>query len=128
MTTSIGRSLSDSRLRVALATVAAAFVVSLDMTVPLWGGNGYATKRIVAAVLAVVLYMLLTRGDWRALGLAVIPIQGWRYWFKATILLGLVTGGLVLGFLAVVTLVGMHFPLYTLAPANVGAAIGTSCI
>jgi membrane protease YdiL (CAAX protease family) len=77
-------------------------------------------------------YLLLARGDRRSLGLNLAPLQGWGYWFRITLIIGLLTGGLVGGLVVIAwgiyRLLGADLPVYATPPHRVADAFVGMCV
>jgi uncharacterized protein len=74
------------------------------------------------------MYLHLMRGDLASVGLTATPIQGWRYWVRATLIIGLaVLCCLAVGW-SVWTLSGRNLPVYTIRPDYAGRAFFNMCV
>lgn len=133
MITPIGQQLSGSRWRLALASLVGGAAVTADLLLVHVRVTGAAIDpRWLLALLPLIAYFLIARGDRRSLGLIAVPIQGWGYWCRATVVLGLLiallVGGLIAIAWAVCWLIGAELPVYALPPSLVGHVFVGSCI
>jgi membrane protease YdiL (CAAX protease family) len=129
MKTPIGRVLLESRPRLALAVLTGAVVIGFDLVlIHVRPDESLAVWRVLPALAAVAVYVILARCDRASLGLTVIPIQGAIYWFKATAALGVIIGGWILAAGGVWILTGHDLPLRPLPSAQVGMAFVWGCV
>jgi membrane protease YdiL (CAAX protease family) len=134
--TSIGRRLGSSRVRLALAGVCGTLAVTADVALVWWSrysgtneGWGLAVEgRGVFAVVSLAALLLLTDGDLAAVGLNLTPSQGWRWWVKVAIWLGLAVAACVAGGLGLWLLAGQTLPIYATSPSNIGSALLRMCV
>ena len=90
MDTFIGQTLQDSRIRIisalalAVLTITADFIISQNVYLRFFGYH-----RPITAICSILLLAFLARWDLASLGFTLQPRQGFRYWIKATILIGL---------------------------------------
>ena len=94
MKTLIGSKLSESRIRLWLAFIAMLVILDIDFMLVYEWSPGYQWYRSTLACCGVVVMLGLSGWDFKSLGLVLKPLQGYRYWIKA----GVVIGVLVLGF------------------------------
>ncbi|MHC5539289.1 lysostaphin resistance A-like protein [Singulisphaera rosea] len=110
MQTPIGNRLSTPRRRAA-ALFLAAFVVISDFVLVWLGDHSYSGPRLIPPIVALTIYGVLVRGDLTSLGFGVRPVQGYRYWATATLLIGLVVGLISLTVGAVYVAAGVAIPI-----------------
>jgi hypothetical protein len=90
MRTAIGRRLSSSRSGLAVASAVGASVVTAHLALVWWGRYSEAIEgRGVLAVVALAAHLWLTDGDLASVGLQLTPSQGWRWWVKVSLWIGL---------------------------------------
>src|SRR5262249_6202558 len=72
------------------------------------------------------------RGDRCSLGLKLTPLQGWGYWCRITLLVGLLMGVLIGGLSAIAwcvyRLLGLEFPVYATPPDRAADALVGMCV
>lgn len=133
MKTSIGRHLAGSPWRIAAAGIVGAVTVAVDLLLAHVRMAGVPVDpRWLLVFIPLAAYLLLARGDRRSLGLNLSPLQGWRYWCRITLVLGLLTGVLVGGLVVIAwgvyRLLGADLPVYTTPPHRVTHALVGMCI
>ena len=79
--------------------------------------NWFREARGSTALLAAAVLIGLLRGNLDSAGLRITPIQGWRYWIRATLLIGLIVAGILAVYGAVIVLSGHQPPIYS-TPAD----------
>lgn len=134
--TSIGRRLSSSPGRLALAGAVGAFVVVADIAVVWWGRYsgtiedwGLAGEgRGVLAVVGLAALLMLTDGDLASVGLKLSPSQGWRSWVKVSLWIGLAVAACVAVGLGLWFLAGQTFPTYATPPSNIAYSFLRMCV
>ena len=91
MQTSIGATLRWSGPSLWLVAAVSAAVVATDLAFLATDRLTVWREYVLAAIVVLMVVELATyRGDGALFGLRMSPLQGWAYWAKATILLGLV--------------------------------------
>jgi membrane protease YdiL (CAAX protease family) len=106
----------------AIAATVAPLVVAADIALVLW--NRYPVSmegRGVLALIALATYLWLSQGDTASIGL-VMPLQGWRYWGRMALLIGLVVAAFIEVGLGAWCLSGYELPIYATDPGNLDAA------
>src|SRR4051812_36863205 len=96
MLTPLGRRLRDSPRALVIAGLTGAVAILADLALVRWaiyagGGQG----RGVIPLIALAVYLPLVEGDLASVGLTVAPTQGWTYWLKATLAIGLLVGAFI---------------------------------
>ena len=90
MHTAIGERLSSSRDGMITAGALAVLVVAADLTLVQWGGYPIGTEgRGVVAIFALAANVWLVQGHLPSLGFRLTPVQGWWYWVRVTLFIGL---------------------------------------
>jgi uncharacterized protein len=120
-TTTIGRSLKNSRSRLAAAAVFGLASVAADFAVILWGGFALGPElRWAIALLTLAALVRLVEGDVASLGLSVTPAQGWGRWIRNGILIGLAVAACIGVSAGAWVLSGRSLPLRATAPRDAG--------
>jgi uncharacterized protein len=128
MRTAIGQRLHSSPGRLAAATAVALLVVAADFALVLWNRGMVGTEgRGVLALLALAINLRLVQGDPASLGL-VMPVQGWRYWGRMALLIGLVVAACIVVGLGAWVLSGHELPVYATDPRDLGAWFLHGCV
>ena len=132
MQTTIGQTLRDSP-RLATAGLIGALLVAVDFALVCWWNNylNYVTAtegRGVVALFGLAAYVYLVPGDLKSLGLTLRPIQGWWYWFKATLLIALAVAALIAASLDALVLLGRQLPIRTTEPKYIGISFLHMCV
>jgi uncharacterized protein len=128
MLTPIGRRLADSRPRRVAAALVAALVVIADIRLVSRGAYTYEGPRAALPLIAIAAYLVLTRGDPGAVGLCLRPVQGGRYWLRATFLIGAAVGSVTLATLAGFRLCGHPLPDLATSPTRFGPEFVRMCL
>jgi uncharacterized protein len=93
---------------------------------------GPVSSRCLFALVSLAALLVLARGDRNTLGLNLAPVQGWRYWCRVTLVIGLILGLLVGGLSAIAWAVcrmrGEALPIYTTPPDQVRERFFSMCI
>jgi membrane protease YdiL (CAAX protease family) len=128
LTTPVGRQFRDAPVALWTAAVIAAVVVAIDMVVVrhLYGPEQYIEYGAVAAAVAV--YLSLARGDPVSVSLVLTPVQGWWYWVKATLLIGLIMGCLLGALCGVSAIVVWSWPIPQVRPQEMNDALCRMCV
>lgn len=131
MRTVIGQGLTASRARLSAAGVIAAAVVVADFAfVFVYPANFMLALegRCVLAVIGLTAQIRLVNGDLPSVGLYLTPAQGWWYWVRVSLQIGLVLlAFVVVGFGAWV-LSGRELPVYAVPPTDAGTAFFHMCV
>ena len=131
--TTIGQTLHDSP-RLAIAGLIGALAVAADFSLEWWSKDlrylNAAEGRGAVALFGLAAYVYLVQGDLKSLGLTLRPIQGWRYWVKATLLIGLAFAGIVAAGLGLLALCGSKHAttLRAMPPQFLGVAFLHMCV
>jgi membrane protease YdiL (CAAX protease family) len=113
MQTSIGRSLRDSPRRLFLSVSIAICAVASDLGLTWW--DHYPDSivgRWWLALVAPLALLHLAKRDPGSIGLNGAPLQGWRYWVRMTLIIGLLVGALSVSGLWFTLFVGWRIPIY----------------
>jgi uncharacterized protein len=125
--TPIGKSDLTSRWRTITCGLTAAAVVCADFWLVWTGSTSLIGLRTVPPVLALASYFLVDRGDLPAMGLRFRPIQGFRYWVKATAMIGAAIGAFLSLALAIALLTGFPIRLYEIRPPELWTMFVQMC-
>jgi membrane protease YdiL (CAAX protease family) len=129
MQTPIGRQLRHSSWSLMIACVIgfAAIVSDLILVWRLPYPESIDGRWLIAVVvLAANLH--LVRGDLTSIGLTVKPIQGWGYWVRATLVIGLIVLCCIGVGLSVWLLMGRKVPVYTIPPDSAASVFFSMCV
>jgi membrane protease YdiL (CAAX protease family) len=94
----------------------AALVVLADFGLVRRGDYSYLGLRATVPLLALVPYLILARGDLDPVGLRVRPLPCVRYWFRATFLIGVAIGTVIVAAVVATKLLGRELPLHPTSP------------
>ena len=112
----------------ATATAVASLVVAADLALVLWNRIPVSSEgRGVLAFMALAINLRLVQGDMASVGL-VMPVQGWRYWARMALLIGLVVAACVVVGLGAWVLSGHELPIYATDPNDLGASFLHMCV
>ena len=127
MDTCIGEALRSSTARRICAGIIGFTAVSVDI---LLSSQGYcfALTRAVPAGAAVLLLAATVKGEPRTLGLTLRPRQGFLYWVKATVLIGLAVGAFSIAVLLILSAAGHAVSFPALSPAHLPRALFHTCV
>jgi membrane protease YdiL (CAAX protease family) len=84
--------------------------------------------RWLIAVVVLAVYFQLVGGDLASVGLTMKPIQGWGYWVRATLLIGLAVLCCTGVGLSVWLLLGRKVPVYSIPPSSAVSVFFSMCI
>jgi membrane protease YdiL (CAAX protease family) len=126
--TTIGSRLREGRLRLAAAGLVGAAVVPADFVLVCDGDVSYSGLRAVLPFGVLAIYAILARGDAASVGLALRPIQGFRYWIKATLVIGIAVGAVIACATLPLVLLGRDVPFLALPPRTAGSYFVRMCI
>jgi membrane protease YdiL (CAAX protease family) len=113
----------------AAAGAVAAAVVAADFALVCSGRFLLSAEgRGALAVLGLAAQLRLVNGDLASAGLRLTPAQGWWYWGRASLLLGLAVLACVGVGLGAWALAGRELPVYATPPAEAGAAFLRMCL
>ena len=125
MTGAVGQAFRRRPVAPWIATAAGVAIVAHDYLAERYGDAAGRAWPIGAAL---VLYALLARGDLAALGLRLRPAQGWKYWLKATLVLGLVAAGASAVMAGVLTSLGFELRAPRITGAELGGRLLRGCV
>jgi membrane protease YdiL (CAAX protease family) len=129
MRTPIGGEFRRSQRRLTAGCGLAVTVVLVDFGAIAWlGWSERVDSRWALALAALALHVWLVDGDLASAGLVFRPLQGWRYWLKATFWIGLAVAALIAAGLGAVVLLGYKLPVYTTPPAATGGRLFQACV
>lgn len=112
-----------------IAAVVGVCALAADLALVWWNHPPESMEaRGAVGLAALAAYFYLVRGDLESVGLAVRPAQGWRFWFWATLLMGLAVAALIAAGLGIWALLGHELRLPTLPPREVGPALVRMCV
>lgn len=129
MQTPIGLQLRASRGRRAAACAVAGLAISADFALLAWGDwSEIWQARWAIALVTLTVQMGLSRGDLPSVGLIVRPVQGWRYWARMTVWIGLAVAAILAISLGAMVLAGYELPVHTTSPDAIGRRILDACV
>jgi membrane protease YdiL (CAAX protease family) len=82
----------------------------------------------VLAIVALAAHFWLTDGDLASVGLHWTPSQGWRWWVKVSLGIGLAVAACVVVGMGVWILSGRDLPIYATPPSDLGSAFLRMCV
>ncbi len=106
MKTLIGQNLLEPRKTQMMAGLIAACAVTTDMLIV--RSHRFIDARGAAALLAVAILIGLMRGDLQSAGLRISPLQGWHYWARMTLVIGLAVASLLFVYGSAIVLSGFQ--------------------
>ena len=129
MRTMIGRQLDSSHSRLIAAGTIGLLVVVADFAMIWWMPYPFQFQgRGALAVIALVAHFWLVGGDLSSLGLRRIPMQGWWYWCRISLLIGLAVAACIAVGLGAWVLSGRDLPIYATSPRQLGTRFLHMCI
>ena len=129
MQTPIGHRLRDSRRGRVAACCMAVLAVGGDFALVKWADwLDLLQARWAIALVALAGAVWSVGGDLPSIGLNVRPIQGWRYWIRATAWIALAVAVIIAGALGALVLGGYEPPIYTTHPDDIGGRLLAACI
>ncbi|HUG92482.1 MAG TPA: CPBP family intramembrane glutamic endopeptidase [Planctomycetaceae bacterium] len=129
MQTPIGRQLRDSRRNLVTASCVAVFAIAADLAIVWWvPWPEYLQARWTVALVALVAQVRLAGGDLPSLGLVLQPAQGWWYWARMTLWIGLAVAVIIVVGLGAWVLAGGELPVYTTPPERIGTSFLLMCV
>lgn len=129
MQTSIGQQLRNSPGSLVLACAFGIAAIVGDLFLVWWNHYpGCIDGRWLIAVSTLVAYLHLVRGDLASVGLTSKPVQGWGYWVRATLLIGLAVLGCIAVGLSAWLLLGRKVPVYTIPPNSIATSFLHMCV
>ena len=112
-----------------MASAVGASVVAADLALVRWGPYAEAIEaRGVLAVVALVAHLRLTQGDLASVGLHLTPSQGWRWWVKVSLWIGLAVAACVVVGLGLWVLSGQELPIHATPPSDIGRSFLRMCV
>jgi uncharacterized protein len=129
MQTAIGRQLRESRRDLLAATALTVLAIIADLALIWWNrGFGTSQERWALALVAFAAQVRLAGGDLPSTGLVLRPVQGWAYWARATLWIGLAVGALIALGLGAWVLAGGELIVYTVRPDEIGDSFVRMCV
>lgn len=128
METSIGLKLHGSRVRLWLAFVAMLVILDSDFILTYRWSPGYHWPRSLLACIGAFVMLGLCGWDFKSLGLVLKPAQGFRYWIKAGILIGIAVLGFSLLIFVLSRLIGHPIPLPKMNPNQAQSFFFIACV
>lgn len=125
MRTAIGRRLSSSRSMLAVACSVVALAVTAHIALVWWG---HVEGQGVLAVVALAALLWLTEGDLASVGLKLTPSQGWRWWVKVSLWIGLAVAACIVVGVGLWGLSGQEIPVYATPPSDIGPSFLRVCV
>jgi membrane protease YdiL (CAAX protease family) len=126
--TVIGQRLTSSRAALAAASVVGALVVLADLAL-VWARSPDSLEaRGVLAVIVLAAHVRLVEGDLDSVGLRLTPAQGWWYWVRVSLWIGLAVLAFIVVGLGTWVLSGRELPVYATSPAELGPAFLRMCL
>jgi membrane protease YdiL (CAAX protease family) len=127
--TAIGQHLNSSPVGLAAASAVGAVVVAADFALVCWDRYLLSIEgRGALAVIALAAQLRLVNGDLASVGLRLTPTQGWWFWGRASLVIGLVVLACLVVGLGAWVLAGRELPLYATPPADIGTAFLRMCL
>jgi membrane protease YdiL (CAAX protease family) len=80
------------------------------------------------AVVALAAQLRLTDGDMASVGLHLTPSQGWRWWVKVWLWIGLAVAACIVAGLGLWVLSGRDLPIYATPPSDLGPSFLRMCV
>jgi len=127
METPIGKAVPSALSQRALLAAVAALIVAADLFLA-WNGRYMTPYRLGFLIVALGLYGPVTRWDSPSLGLTLRPVQSFKYWIKAAVLIGVMMLALILVSLLVLTAFGKSFSPPARAPSEALTWFYFACI
>jgi membrane protease YdiL (CAAX protease family) len=113
----------------AVAIAVETLVVVADLALVGWGRYPEVIEgRAVLAVVGLAALLRLTDGDLASIGLYMAPSQGWRWWVKVSLWIGLAVGACIVVGLGLWVLSGPALPIYTTPPGELGRSFLVMCV
>jgi uncharacterized protein len=113
----------------ATASAIAAVVVAADRALVWWNRYPQSTEgRSVLALIALAANLRLVQGDLASRGFRLTPLQGWWYWGRLSLLMGLAVAACIVGGLGIWALSGHELPVYATPPGEIGATFLRMCV
>jgi membrane protease YdiL (CAAX protease family) len=113
----------------AVASAVGASVVTADLALAWWSHYPEVLEgRAVLAVVALVAHLRLTDGDLASVGLHGTPSQGWGWWVKVSLWIGLAVAACVVVGLGLWVLSGRDLPIYATPLSDIGRSLLRMCV
>ena len=129
MRTTIGRQLGDSHAARIYVGLFGGLVLAADLSVVAW--MRYPLRidaRWSIAIAAVIVLWLLVRGDAASVGIVPKPIQGWDYWVRMAVLIGVAVLAIITATIRVWMLLEREVPAYVTPPSAFGTRFLSMCV
>jgi membrane protease YdiL (CAAX protease family) len=113
----------------AVASAVGISVVTADLALVCWGRYPENIEgRGVLAVVALAAHLRLTEGDLVSIGLQLPPSQGWKWWVKVSLWIGLAVAACDVAGLGLWVLSGRDLPTYATPPSDIGWSFLRMCV
>lgn len=122
MQTPIGQALKRSRRTLAISCVLGAALLLSDLVL-VWYGHPRSNARWLVPLAGLAGYGVLAKWDRNSLGLRLRPIQGYAYWIRVALAIGIIILGVVLAVFALWKLMGWKIPAFYVAPSEFWPAL-----
>lgn len=127
--TTIGQHLKSSPARLATAVAVAVVAVGVDFALVWWDHYLESVEvRGALAVAALAAQVRLANGDLTSVGLRLTPAQGWWYWGRASLLIGLVVLVCLAAGWGAMALSGWPLPVPATPPSDMFPAFLHMCV
>lgn len=126
MQTPIGKAIPSASQRVMLAALAVA-LVGADLALT-WKAQYMTPYRLGFLIVALGAYGTAMRWDSASLGLVLRPVQGFGYWIKAALLIGVLMLALIAVSLLVLAALGKHLSIPAREPSQAFSWFYFACI
>ena len=80
------------------------------------------------ALIALAANLRLVQGDLESIGLRLTPVQGWWYWVRVSLWIGLAVATCIVVGLGIWVLSGHELPLYVTSPRDIGTSFLHMCL
>lgn len=84
--------------------------------------------RAILSLAGLAALLAMSHGSLTSVGLRLRPVQGWRYWVKATLVVGLLVGVLAGVMTAIGWALGLDVSIDPLPPERIGSAAYRMCV
>jgi membrane protease YdiL (CAAX protease family) len=128
METPIGRRLTESRSAAATSALVAILVVSADFWLVWRGEYSYVGPRAALVAGALVVYLILARGDLASVGLRLRPDENHTDWLRTTLAIGAAIAACFLVAGGVYSLLGWKIPIVQMHPDQFWPQFLHACI
>lgn len=129
MQTSIGRQLRCSPASLVISCIVGITAIIAEFVLVWWNHHhpGIHYWRWLPALATLTIQLYLVRGDLSSVGLMLKPVQGWRYWFRATFILAVAVLCCMEVGLWIWLEIGLKWRVHMISPAKAGSAFFFLC-